>query len=88
MDLLPNDTLPIIKDFIIFKPKTKAELQNALESWCKNKGKALRKYGDISLWDTSLITDMSRLFFRKQLFNSDISNWDVSNVNNMEQMFK
>jgi surface protein len=29
---------------------------------------------------TSLITDMSRLFFQNKTFNQDISGWDVSNV--------
>ena len=37
---------------------------------------------------TSLMTDMSNLFYRKTAFNQDISNWDVSNVNNMNSMFQ
>ena len=31
---------------------------------------------------TSLMTDMSKLFYKRRAFNQDISNWDVSNVNN------
>ena len=55
---------------IIFKPKTKKELQEAVNLWCKKKEKekALSKYGYISNWDTSLITDMSKLFKKKKKF--------------------
>ena len=43
--------------------------------------------GDISLWDTSLVHDMSNAFALQKAFNSDISTWDVSNVTNMSGMF-
>ena len=58
---------------------------------------------DISSWDVSNVTDMSRMFKRKGtndigeyyeresiefgVFNSDISKWDVSNVTGMSGMF-
>ena len=42
---------------------------------------------NISEWDVSHVTDMSRLFHGIQGFNSDLSNWDVSNVTNMSHMF-
>ena len=46
------------------------------------------KYGDISEWDTSKITDMSNLFrYDAKEFNADISKWNVSNVENMKGMF-
>ena len=32
MEFLPNDLQNIIKDFIIFKPKTKTELKTAVNS--------------------------------------------------------
>ena len=87
MEFLPNDLKNIIKDFIFFKPKTKKELKTAVNLWCGNKDEALQKYGNISLWDTSLITDMSNLFFWKPRFNGNVSKWDVSNVTNMNCMF-
>ena len=67
------DIVSLIKDYIIFKPKTKEELQEAVDLWCENKEEALNRYGNISLWDTSLITDMSYLFgFTKgYLYNKD-----------------
>ena len=45
------------------------------------------KYGHISLWNTSLITDMSGLFSGKRKFDENINNWDVSNVRSMCGMF-
>jgi surface protein len=36
---------------------------------------------------TTLMTDMSVLFYAKSSFNSDIESWDTSNVTNMNDMF-
>ena len=41
---------------------------------------------NISLWDTSMITDMSYLF-ESSNFNENINDWNVSNVENMSFMF-
>ena len=87
MEEFPNDLNNIVKDYIIFKPKTKEELQEAVNLWCDNRDKALNNHGHISNWDTSLITDMSKLFKNKEKFNDDINNWDVSSVTNMSFMF-
>ena len=62
-----------INNMVIFTPKTKEELQIALKEWCKNKEKAEKKYYHINTWDTSLITDMSELFYSCNNFNDDIS---------------
>lgn len=43
--------------------------------------------GDISLWDTSNVTDMEEMFCNNKYFNGNISQWDVSNVTNMSGMF-
>jgi surface protein len=40
-------------------------------------------YGPIEDWNTSLVTDMSRVFQDKSSFNSDISAWQVGKVTNM-----
>ena len=71
-----------------YKPTTKIELQLAVNLWIINKTRAIIRYGNINTWDTSLITDMSRLFLNKATFNDDISKWNVSNVTNMSQMFQ
>ncbi len=45
-------------------------------------------YGHISGWDTSRITDMSKLFqFDRGFKPVNLNDWDVSNVTNMNNMF-
>ena len=80
--------------------RTNADIRVAVDMWCTNRAAAEERYGHISKWDVSSVTDMSELFlgrirdqpmqekFRgKDLFNDDISRWDVSNVTNMKAMF-
>jgi surface protein len=74
----------------VFRPtkKENKEFKKAAKEWADGKHEDVtEKYGDISTWDTSKITDMSKLFKEKRNFNGDISNWDVSNVTNMQEMF-
>ncbi len=42
---------------------------------------------DISLWDTSNVTNMRGMFWDATSFNQELDNWDVSNVTNMQGMF-
>lgn len=42
---------------------------------------------NISLWDTSDVTDMSYMFNTALEFNQPLNDWDVSNVTNMSNMF-
>merc|ERR1719174_1487484 len=42
---------------------------------------------DVSKWDVSSVTDMSRMFMQAELFNHDISKWDVSSVIITDGMF-
>ena len=62
-------------------------LKGAVKEYLKNEESAIQKYGDISEWDVSNVTDMSRMFDRARSFNGDLSKWDVSNVTNMVGMF-
>ena len=87
LNTLNTDIRNNIRDYIIFKPKNKDELKKAVDLWCENKDEALNYYGHISLWNTSLITDMSFLFYRKPKFNENISKWNVSNVTVINSMF-
>jgi surface protein len=43
--------------------------------------------GDISLWETSAVTDMGSLFEGYADFNDNISNWNVAGVTSMYRMF-
>jgi surface protein len=88
---LPPELKDIIQEYVIFKPTSNDQLKKAVNLFCKHPNRARRKYGDISLWDTSLITDMACLFQNFNVdtttFNADISRWNVSNVTNMHAMF-
>jgi surface protein len=63
------------------------EVKEEKESVFSKRERCLLRYGFISDWDTSQVTDMNQLFCRKETFNDDISDWDVSNVTTMKQMF-
>ena len=45
------------------------------------------RWGHITFWETCRVTDMSRLFFDKCLFDLPIGLWDTSNVRFMANMF-
>ena len=64
------------------QPTTKEELKDIIEDRISKEGPNCN-LNDI---DTSLIKDMSGLFYRSK-FNGDISKWDVGNVKNMTSMF-
>src|SRR5574344_1890217 len=72
----------MIKNMNIVQPKTKDELKTLINKTIEEQGTAC----NLNFIDTSLITDMSKMFFNS-LFNGDISSWDVSNVTNMGYMF-
>ena len=73
---------------VIYQPQSNEEIKEAVKLWHEDRQKAIDKYGHISLWDTSKITDMSNLFrFPCSWFNDNISDWDVSNVTSMCNMF-
>ena len=55
--------------------------------WLENKESAIAKYGHISGWDTSQVTDMSSMFVLAESFNQPLGNWDVSSVTKMNRMF-
>lgn len=64
------------------KPKNKKELKTLVDRLIKERG----NNADLNDIDTSLITDMSELFYRSK-FNGDISKWDISSVTDMSKMF-
>ena len=70
-----------------FKPQNRDQLKTAVDLWVSDNETALSTYGEINIWNVSLITDMSELFKSKSSFNDYIGSWDVSNVVNMRSMF-
>jgi surface protein len=69
--------------------RTDDDIKKAVKRWCNpdTHAKAEERYGHISDWDVSSVTNMSELFREKKTFNDDISRWNVSNVTNMYMMF-
>ena len=42
--------------------RTDVDIHQAGKMWCKDKNRAMSKYGNISEWDTSSVTQHSRMF--------------------------
>ena len=63
------------------------DIKEAVKMWVSDPVRAKIKYGDISEWDTSRVTNMHKLFNGYQ-FQGDISKWNVSSVTNMDNMFR
>ena len=69
------------------------QLLSAVTQWSKDGSErtaASAKYGYISTWDTSRVTDMNHLFHGYCLsseFNVDVGSWDTARVTTMFGMF-
>ena len=63
------------------------DIREAVNRWCSDPAAAEERYGHISKWDVSCVTNMAELFRNKWEFNEDIGAWDVSSVTTMEEMF-
>ena len=62
-------------------------IKAAVKDWLADESIAEAKYGHISNWDTTEVTDMNKLFLDAHTFNEPLNNWDVSKVTNMHAMF-
>ena len=71
-----------------FPPLTDESIRAAVQMWASRRQEALETYGPVDQWNTSSVTDMSRLFEDYCDLNDDISGWDVSSVTNMSDMFR
>ncbi len=49
------------------------DIKKAVDDWCEDHVKATSKYGNISKWNTSMVTDMKDLFYGERDLNDDIS---------------
>ena len=72
---------------VFYQMKDSNELREAVALWLSDESIAISKYGHISIWDTSNVTDMNNMFQYASKFNEDIGNWDTSNVTDMSWMF-
>ena len=73
---------------LFYQMEDSKELREAVKLWLDDESTAITKYGHIGKWDTSKVTDMSRMFWWDSKFNEDIGGWDTSNVTNMNSMFQ
>jgi surface protein len=85
--LLNNYEIGIVNK-ITFYSKTYSfnndkELRIAVKLWNNDKSICINKYGHISHWDVSKITNMAKLFSSMENFNEDISRWNTTNVKDM-----
>ena len=79
------EKLDISKDYsgYNYQPKDRDELKSLLGQLIAKR----RPKGDFNDIDTSLITNMSYLFYCNKTFNGDISRWNTSRVEYMFSMF-
>ena len=63
---------------------TNKTLRKWVARWCGGDREGLPH---ISTWNTSRVSDMSKLFENQRVFNDDIGTWDTSGVTSMEWMF-
>ena len=63
-----------IKREVCYRFRDRKELKSAVHKWGYwNRDVLLKVYGHISVWDTSMITDMGHLFYNKRGFNDNIN---------------
>ena len=89
---LPLDTLREVAKFhpLLIPPFTNSTLRRAVKDYVADgarKQRVVDKYGEISNWDVSNVTDMSWMFSGAGSFNQPLNNWNVSKVTNMCAMF-
>ena len=77
-----------ILSLVFYPMKDSDELREAVKLWLEVESIAITKYGHISLWDTSKVTDMNRMFSYAYNFNQDIGGWNTSSVTDMYCMFQ
>ena len=85
---LPRDIILIISKMhpLIIPPFTNKMLHRAVLNYFDGgdrKKRIVEKYGEISTWDVSNVTNMAWMFSEATSFNQPLNNWNVSKVTNM-----
>ena len=89
---LPDDMFWEIREMHpLLTPKlTNATIRRAVRDYLNggaSRQRVVRKYGDISNWDVSNVTDMNHMFEDATSFNQSLNKWNVSNVRKIINMF-
>ena len=88
LDINPSFLRKIFGPYILNNlTRTDDDIRDAVHLWITDSDAAIEKYGHISQWDVSRVTNMNSLFRNCVSFNEDISNWDTQNVTDMSCMF-
>ena len=93
LDELPDDVVKQIgkRHPLLIPPFTNDTLRRAVKDYLAGGARKQRirdKYGEISNWDTSRVTNMGYMFENASSFNQPLNNWNVSNVWRKEGMFR
>jgi surface protein len=83
---LPLDLVVLIKSFL-YEKLTDENFKEAIALWFQNEENCKWRFGHISFWNTSRVTNMEKTFYNREDFDEDISRWSVIRVHNMKDMF-
>jgi len=87
-----TDLLSVPPRRLIFLFENAAELGTAVTAWCDDQPGALVTYGEMSLWDVSIVNNFDSLFgdYCKTVseFDEDLSSWDTGSAMSMGAMFQ
>ena len=76
---------------LLIPPFTNKTLRRAVKDYLAGgdkKKRIVEKYGEISTWDVSNVTNMAWMFHEATSFNQPLNNWNVSNLKDMSYMFQ
>jgi surface protein len=83
---LPLDLVVLINSFL-YERLTDENFYQAIALWFENKEECQFRFGHISDWNTSRVTNMRYAFSGRCDFNEDIGRWNVGNVTKKRFMF-
>jgi surface protein len=77
----------VLINSFLYERLTDENFKQAIDLWFENKEQCRFRFGHISDWNTSRVTNMEMAFNNRRDFNEDIGRWNVSNVTDMREMF-
>jgi surface protein len=83
---LPLDLVVLIKSFL-YEKLTDENFKQAIALWFENEEECKWRFGHISFWNTSRVTNMEKTFYNREDFDEDLSRWNVGKVKSMRSMF-
>jgi surface protein len=84
---IPLDLVVVINSYL-YEKLTDENFKQAISLWFRSEEECKWRFGHISDWNTSRVTNMKLTFHDRLFFNEDLSRWNVSNVTSMSRMFE